>query len=318
MNQQEFSLEELKRRFHITDDNIRASGLTVDEYTKIYRHYLSIYDDEIERVRYDFLSEVFLKNVPGVHSVSSRCKDAYHLIEKIIRKKSNNDAKYRGLNAENYYKFITDLIGVRLLIVYKSDWIKVHNFLLSKFENNEANYLSDDTYLSSFVEDVSHTYIAERPKVYIRPGDDEHFYAGISGIKLESERGYYRSIHYIIKYGGYYIEVQVRSIFEEAWGEVDHDVLYPLYKDSKCLVQYSKLLNRLAGLADEMSDYFKHEVKKEPSGGFSYRDVPDFLIEEREDRETQSAIKIENVDEQLNISVSQKTLKGVEDEVLEQ
>lgn len=69
--------------------------------------------------------------------------------------------------------------------------------------------------------------IAERPKVYIRPGDDEHFYVGISGIKLESERGYYRSIHYIIKYGGYYIEVQVRSIFEEAWGEVDHDVLYP-------------------------------------------------------------------------------------------
>ena len=67
-----------------------------------------------------------------------------------------------------------------------------------------------------------------------------------------------------------------------------------------------------------MSDYFKHEVKKEPSGGFSYRDVPDFLMEEREDRETQSAIKIENVDEQLNISVNQKTLKGVEDEVLEQ
>lgn len=41
-------------------------------------------------------------------------------------------------------------------------------------------------------------------------------------------------------------------------------------------------------------------------------------MEEREDRETQSAIKIENVDEQLNISVNQKTLKGVEDEVLEQ
>jgi len=313
LSQQEFSLDELNKRFHISDKDIRASGLTVDDYKKIYENYEFVRKGEIESIRQEFLSKFLFQTVSGIHSVASRCKDAYHLIEKIIRKKSNNDEKYRELNADNYYKFITDLIGVRLLIVYKSDWLGIHNYLMSRFENNEEYYLTDDTYLSSFDEDRNHFYIAEQPKVYIRPGDDEHFYTGIPGIKLESEKGYYRSIHYIIKYDGYYIEVQVRSIFEEAWGEVDHDVLYPLYKDSKYLVQYSKLLNRLAGLADEMSDYFKHEVKKEPSGVFSYRDVPDFLVAEQAIH-----IPIESVTNMLDSSHDVKALKDVEDEVLKQ
>lgn len=313
MSQQEFSLDELNKRFHISDKDIRASGLAVDDYKKIYENYEFVRKGEIESIRQEFLSKFLFQTVSGIHSVASRCKDSYHLIEKIIRKKSNNDEKYRELNADNYYKFITDLIGVRLLIVYKSDWLGIHNYLMSRFENNEEYYLTDDTYLSSFDEDRNHFYIAEQPKVYIRPGDDEHFYTGIPGIKLESEKGYYRSIHYIIKYDGYYIEVQVRSIFEEAWGEVDHDVLYPLYKNSKYLVQYSKLLNRLAGLADEMSDYFKHEVKKEPSGEFSYRDVPDFLVAEQAIH-----IPIESVTNILDSSNDVKALKEVEDEVLKQ
>lgn len=236
MSQQEFSLGELKQRFHILDKDIKSSGLTVDDYKKIYEDYEVTRKAEIEDVRQKFLSSFLFQAVPGIHSVASRRKDAYHLIEKIIRKKSNKFEKYKELDADNYCKFITDLIGVRLLIVYKSDWIGIHQYLMRNFENNEAYYLTDKTYLGLFDENVSHSYIAERPKVYIRPGDDEHFYKGISGIKLENEKGYYRSVHYIIKYGGYYIEVQVRSIFEEAWGEVDHDVLYPLFNRRICQV----------------------------------------------------------------------------------
>lgn len=53
----------------------------------------------------------------------------------------------------------------------------------------------------------------------------------------------------------------MRSIFEEAWSEVDHDVLYPLYKDNIDLVRFSTLLNRAAGMGDEISAYFKDYVK---------------------------------------------------------
>lgn len=54
--------------------------------------------------------------------------------------------------------------------------------------------------------------------------------------------GYYRSLHYIIKYHGYYLEIQGRTLFEEGWSEIDHDIVYPYYKDDEMLTEFSGLL----------------------------------------------------------------------------
>ena len=77
--------------------------------------------------------------------------------------------------------------------------------------------------------------------------------------------GIYRSLHYIIKYRGYYVEIQARTLFEEeGWSEVDHDIVYPYHKDDVMLRDFSRLLNRLSGMADEMSSYFRRmKVEKE-------------------------------------------------------
>ena len=37
----------------------------------------------------------------------------------------------------------------------------------------------------------------------------------------------------------------------------DHDIVYPYYKDDEMLTEFSGLLNRLSGMADEMSSYFR-------------------------------------------------------------
>ena len=73
--------------------------------------------------------------------------------------------------------------------------------------------------------------------------------------------GIYRSLHYIIKYKGYYVEIQGRTLFEEGWSEIDHDIVYPYYQDDEMLNDFSKLLNRLSGMADEMSSYFRRMKK---------------------------------------------------------
>lgn len=275
-----FDFEALKKKFFVSEDNIEAAGFTLEDLETLYNDYAGRFES-IDNIRQQFLSEYLLKSVPGIHSVSSRTKDPYHLVEKVIRKKNNNNQKYNDLDVTNYHKYVTDLIGIRILMVYKADWEKVHRYLVGIFENNEKNYVTEDTYVTAFDDDPNHYYIAECPVAYIRAGDDKHFYEGHSDIKIKDKTGYYRSVHYIIKYKGYYIELQVRSIFEEAWGEVDHDVLYPLFKDNQQLVRYSMMLNRLSGLADEMSDYFKQYCanvpgKAEPT--FSYLDVPDGVI----------------------------------------
>ena len=65
-----------------------------------------------------------------------------------------------------------------------------------------------------------------------------------------------------MKYKGYYVEIQGRTLFEEGWSEVDHDIVYKEAQDDEMLKDYSGLLNRLSGLADEMSSYFRR-IKNE-------------------------------------------------------
>ena len=116
--------------------------------------------------------------------------------------------------------------------------------------------------LADFDPDPNHYYVAERPKAYKRTGDTKIY----DGDALEViTDGIYRSLHYIIKYKGYYVEIQGRTLFEEGWGEVDHDIIYKEAHDDEMLKDYSKLLNRLSGLADEMSSYFIR-LKREREG----------------------------------------------------
>ena len=102
--------------------------------------------------------------------------------------------------------------------------------------------------------------ITERPKVYRRTGDTRIYDKKLIDIKSD---GIYRSLHYIIKYKGYYVEIQGRTLFEEGWSEIDHDIVYPYYQDDEMLSDFSTLLNRLAGMADEMSSYFRIKQQRQ-------------------------------------------------------
>lgn len=98
--------------------------------------------------------------------------------------------------------------------------------------------------------------MAEMPKVHIRTGDSRTVYEKLLPPDAIKSKKIYRSVHYIIKYRGVYIEIQVRTLFEEGWGEVDHYMVYPYYQEDPLFQEYTGLLNRLTGLADEMSSFF--------------------------------------------------------------
>jgi len=227
--------------------------LIKEEYEKI--------DKRLHDISKDFIDEYLYEiDQAGIHSYRYRTKDVEHLLEKIQRKQRENPEKFKGLDHTNYYKFITDLIGIRVFFLYREDWKHFHEYITKCFENNPDLYVVDR--LADFDEDENHYYIAERPKVYKRSGDSKIY--DDNEIEVKSE-GIYRSLHYIIKYKGYYVEIQGRTLFEEGWGEVDHDIVYPHNQDDEMLREYSKMLNRLSGLADEMSSYFRKmkEYKEE-------------------------------------------------------
>jgi ppGpp synthetase/RelA/SpoT-type nucleotidyltranferase len=205
-----------------------------------------------------FLKE--LQRIDAAHSIRIRTKDSLSLIRKVISKQSTDILKYGNINAENYYKIITDLIGARLIIRYKHQWLDTHNKLIELFDKNRIRYIEED-YVTAYIDDKTkkRRSFVEAPVAYIKKGDDDSLYMkdGKHLLHVEETKRGYRSIHYVIKYKNQYIEVQVRTIFEEAWSECDHDFVYKEQEGLRKIMQQniSGILSNIAHQGDELSSF---------------------------------------------------------------
>lgn len=223
--------------FSIEEEYFKSTGLEWEELVKIYDDYVSIVP-ELEKSADEFIFKLIDKK--SVHSVRRRVKQPTHLIEKIIRK----GKKYvdRDISVKNYKEIVTDLIGVRILHLFKDEWRSIHDEILKNWE------------------------VAETPQINVRQGDynmeilEEH----MKDLKCEvivREHGY-RSVHYLVEIKTesgekIYVEMQVRTVFEEAWSEIDHIIRYPYDVDNPVLSDYLSVFNRIVGSADEMGTFIK-------------------------------------------------------------
>ena len=223
-NQQDFL-----RQYNYSEDAIEKCGISWEELNEIYELHLSRTDSLEATAKY--ITDL-LRRLPEVHSIRFRIKDAEHLVEKIIRKRLADST--RDINKSNYENEITDLIGIRALHLFKQDWEAIHSFLTSEFETKE------------------------KPKAYVREGDTQEIFS-TQNCDVEVHRSGYRSVHYLIlslpSKKLFVAEVQVRTLFEEGWSEIDHRLRYPYDTENVLLGQLLSLLNRLAGSADEMGSY---------------------------------------------------------------
>ena len=238
--------------YRFTESDLEEADISWEELSLIEKEYHTI-ENSLREIGKSFIDEYLYDiETAGIHSYRYRTKEAEHLLEKIIRKRKENPDKFKHLDHTNYHKYLTDLIGIRVFFLYREDWVHFHRYITSRIENDPDQYIKDR--LRDFDEDPSHCYLAERPKAYKRTGDSKIYDSDEIDIITD---GIYRSLHYIVKYRGHSVEIQGRTLFEEGWGEVDHDIVYKETEDDEMLRDYSKLLNRLSGLADEMSSYFR-------------------------------------------------------------
>lgn len=173
-----------------------------------------------------------LRALPEVHSLKFRMKDPNSLLAKLLRKKKRSPRA--KITQDSFERHITDLVGVRALHLFKGDWRPIHDFVLATWGRKE------------------------RPTAYVRRGDPEARSRELeeAGCDVKIHPYGYRSVHYLIKSRAErrtrLVELQVRTIFEEGWSEIDHRLRYP---QSACdsLVDHSlDIFNLLAGNADEM------------------------------------------------------------------
>lgn len=183
-----------------------------------------------------------ISSFEDVHSYRFRIKKNCSLLAKIIRKSCEHKETY---TVENYYKKITDLLGIRILHVFKEDYWSVHQQIMAEYEDQ----------------------LAQDINVKLKTGDDkDEMYKKLrekySNVRWEENKTY-RSIHYTIyadkKDIDLYprVEIQTRTIFEEGWSEINHKLVYKKDTGNQGLKKTSDVLSSMVGACDTIGTLMK-------------------------------------------------------------
>jgi len=234
LNQQEF-LESNR----ISQDVWEKANIEFEQLKKIKTDYENKVAHLTESA--EFLARM-LQRCDYVHSVRWRVKESSHVLEKIVRKRAEHNIKYEHISVDNYFTLITDLVGIRVLHLFKHEWIGIHDYIKSCWEPEE------------------------QVVAYIREGDEgdviESYKKNNCEVKVHPAG--YRSVHFIIStqptMQKVLSEIQVRTIFEEGWSEIDHKVRYPNFMDNELVSYFLTIFNRMSGSADEMGTFVNNLV----------------------------------------------------------
>ncbi|MFZ1528851.1 MAG: RelA/SpoT domain-containing protein [Ferruginibacter sp.] len=175
------------------------------------------------------------KPLPIVHSIKTRLKDPEHLRDKIERKRREGIE----VNKSNLFSKITDLIGLRVLHLYQDQFPSIHSQIL--------NYINEGDW----------AFVAP-PKAMTWDPESKSMYDDL-GIQTELRETYYTSVHYLVKPNNnssnpLCCEIQVRTLFEEIWGEIDHSINYPHPTNDISCREQLRVLSKLVSTGTRLAD----------------------------------------------------------------
>lgn len=176
-------------------------------------------------------SKLNSKPLPIIHSIKSRVKEFSHIEEKLVRKEISIDS--------SLFPAITDVIGIRILHLHQKQFEEIHNAIMEQITSNEW-------------------CLHEQPKAYTWDPEYQEFYKKLN-IETQIRDTYYTSIHYLITPNNSNpnrpcCEIQVRTLFEEIWGEIDHTINYPRETQSIACKEQLRVLSKLVSTGTRLAD----------------------------------------------------------------
>lgn len=173
------------------------------------------------------------------HSVKGRIKNPEHLRAKLVRK--GLEAKARGekfpYTRENLFTKVNDLVGFRILHLHTRQFEEINRELLRIFEDQYWVRL-------------------EGPSARTWDDESRNYFKTIN-IETENSDTMYTSVHYVVQpnsKSGLTCEIQVRTLMEEVWGEVDHKINYPEKSESMSCREQIKVLARVTSSCSRLVD----------------------------------------------------------------
>jgi len=175
-----------------------------------------------------------------IHSSKRRMKDPAHLKRKLYKelREAQQEGREFGITKENLFMEINDLGGYRILHLYTRQMDQINKALLQ------------------VLKDEAQCTVIEGPKANVWDTESEEYFRGI-GIDVSYNPRLYSSVHYIVQPNNkakVTLEIQVRTLSEEIWGEVDHKFIYPDPIDSVACKEQIKALARLASSCSRLVD----------------------------------------------------------------
>ncbi len=174
-----------------------------------------------------------------VHSIRSRLKDPEHLRDKLKRKwqKKIESAEEFDITGHNLLVRVNDLVGIRILHLYTRQIQDIDAAVREILDENQYKLL-------------------EGPSA--RTWDDESR-AFFEKCKIQTQQSpsLYTSVHYVVESASrtkVTAEIQVRTLMEEVWGEVDHQLNYPHQTNSLACREQLKVLARITSGATRLVD----------------------------------------------------------------
>ena len=246
-------------------DEIFSQENSVTEICKrIYEHYDEYYT-EWEKVRQALWLKI--EELPGIHLQTSRVKSIDSILRKVIEKKyergMNPNDPYSKIDAENFRNILTDLVGIRLIISYRGKWTDLHKNIMAMFPyDGDMSRYTGDVHITH--PEDGRSIMAAIPVANHAPNDDIQIFKEMN-IRCKQRSSGYRSVHYVISFMKTYIELQTRTIYDEAWSDCDHSYVYKHDENEShaVLLELSKILagitNSANDLGEEMGRFFANQ-----------------------------------------------------------
>lgn len=252
-----FDINEFLIKYPNIDKDIKEHNIDIQDLKEIYEDYMEYRNSY--KTQAEFIANI-LRSEKMIHSVKSRIKEPDRLIEKIIRKTSNRKAKHGNdfkFTVDNYKNEINDLIGIRVIHIFKDQWQDIHEVIIKTWNVIEIT-------------------------ANVREGDNTEIFDDLN-IEVKSRSSGYRSVHYLVEFyptnQKVIAEIQVRTIFEEGYGEIDHKLRYSHSEIPEILKSNLLLFNRIVGSADEMASLINNLNKEYEDIRLNYNNI----IKEQQD-----------------------------------
>jgi putative GTP pyrophosphokinase len=211
------------------------------------------------------------KSMPSpINWTNTRIKRPESVVNKILRKPSSFPD---GLTTESIRK-ISDALGARIVVYFLANFAMVDKALRSSSSPFEIS--SEDP-----------------PVAYLNPDLWERIRIDLSRIKREDKESGYASIHYIVRLrkseipltARPWFEIQVRTLVEDAWGEIEHILAYKPDKQTSLAVkkQFQIISSQLTAIDEHFNllheelTRFQEEVTYEDDDPLNAENLPAIL-----------------------------------------